>query len=135
AYAWTDSHLSGFVFTDSEGNRTTLVERYDPLWQTAISSHVHEGTQLTYIYDFGDEWVHHIVEKRLFVDEENNLPYCTHIEGERPPEDIGGIAGYEYYRSVLADPTHPEYKELKAFGERDWGAKLNPVAIQNGVKI
>ncbi len=54
------------------------------------------GDQFTYIYDYGDYWLHEIrVEKVENASQEGILPKC--IEGKRgcPPEDCGGAIGYE----------------------------------------
>ena len=31
----------------------------------------------------------------------------------RPPEDVGGVGGYEQFLEVIDDPDHPEYRETK----------------------
>ncbi len=36
-----------------------------------------------------------------------------------PWEDRGGVWGYDHLLEVLADPSHPEHKEQKAWFEGD----------------
>ena len=63
-----------------------------------------------YEYDFGDDWQHEIVlEKILPADPGQMLPVC--IDGKRacPPEDIGGVWGYEGILEALQNPQNPEY--------------------------
>jgi hypothetical protein len=68
----------------------------------------------TYIYDFGDDWLHKIVLEKIT---EDTLEKAELLKGEGkcPPEDCGGFPGYENLKEALADPAHPEHRELK-----DW---------------
>lgn len=38
-------------------------------------------------------------------------------EGACPPEDVGGIQGYEEFLRVWNDPKHPEHEEMRQWGE------------------
>ncbi len=65
-----------------------------------------------YTYDFGDDWVHDIVvEKVLDPDPSTAYPRCTGGKRAAPPDDCGGIWGYEELVEVLADPAHPEHEK------------------------
>jgi hypothetical protein len=69
-----------------------------------------EGDKFTYEYDFGDDWQHEIkIEKVLPPDPKQKLPVC--IKGKRacPPEDIGGVWGYEEFLEAIKDPNHDEH--------------------------
>jgi len=78
-----------------------------------------EGARFTYTYDFGDNWEHVIdVEKILDEDADGQYPRC--VDGQRacPPEDVGGVWGYEAFLEVMRDPKHPEHEErLEWVGE------------------
>lgn len=66
-----------------------------------------------YEYDFGDGWEHDIkVEDVLVAQEGQTYPTC--IGGERacPPEDCGGIWGYEEFLAAVADPDPEEHDSL-----------------------
>jgi len=68
--------------------------------------------KIRYTYDFGDDWVHDIVvEKVLAPDPSTGLPRCTGGRRAAPPDDCGGIWGYEQLLEVLADPAHPEHED------------------------
>lgn len=78
---------------------------------------------LTYLYDFGDDWIHSIkVGGTTDAEPGQNYPRLTDITGTCPPEDIGGPPGYEMFAEAMANPKHPEHNELK-----DWyGGAFDP---------
>jgi hypothetical protein len=72
-----------------------------------------EGDRFIYVYDFGDNWEHEIkVEKAL--PPEPGIKYPRLLKGKRacPPEDVGGVWGYEEFLEAIRDPGHPEHKEM-----------------------
>jgi len=79
-----------------------------------------EGDRFLYEYDFGDSWEHEIlVEKILPPDPKVRYPIC--LEGERacPPEDVGGVWGYEEFLEAIKNPDHSEHEDyLEWVGER-----------------
>jgi len=78
---------------------------------------------LTYLYDFGDDWQHKIkASAPKENDQAQSYPRLTNIQNTCPPEDIGGPPGFDMFKEAMADPKHPEHKELK-----DWfGKKFDP---------
>jgi hypothetical protein len=72
------------------------------------------GTSFRYVYDFGDNW-RHVVEIERVLALETAPRHGTCIAGARarPPEDVGGISGYEQFVAVLADPEDPEHSDMK----------------------
>ena len=82
-----------------------------------------EGASFIYEYDFGDDWRHVITVEEIEPLTPNSLaPRC--LDGARacPPEDCGGIGGYEHLLEALRDRRHPEHKELRAWA----GAHFDP---------
>ena len=76
-------------------------------------------TSLTYVYDFGDDWRHTLTIEEVRP-AEPGVDYPRLVDGERaaPPEDCGGMPGYFEFVHAIADRTHPQHKELKAwYGE------------------
>ncbi|RZN35652.1 MAG: plasmid pRiA4b ORF-3 family protein [Methanosarcinales archaeon] len=72
-----------------------------------------EKQSAEYTYDFGDDWKHRVLlEKILPKDEDATYPVC--IKGKRacPPEDCGGVWGYEELLEALHDPDSAENEEL-----------------------
>ena len=82
-----------------------------------------EKDAIVYEYDFGDGWEHKIeLEKILPFDPKTTLPIC--IKGKRacPPEDVGGVWGYEEFLQAINDPNHPEHESYL-----DWvGGEFDP---------
>lgn len=81
--------------------------------------------EIKYLYDFGDSWEHIIlIENILESDSDKKLiPVCIGGENACPPEDCGGIGGYEEILEIKKNKKHPQYKELIA----DWlGEKFDP---------
>ena len=85
-----------------------------------------KGQKFTYEYDFGDGWLHTILlEKRLPVEEGHSYPVCIKGKGACPPEDVGGIWGYQNFLEAMADPDHEEHAEFL-----DWyGEEFDPKAF------
>ena len=82
-----------------------------------------KGASFIYEYDFGDSWQHVITVEEIEPWTPNSLaPRC--LDGARacPPEDCGGIGGYEHLLEALRDRRHPEHKELRAWA----GAHFDP---------
>ena len=121
AMGWTDSHLHAFAVGDSWHDRglerfameggedegfldagpevpETLV-RLDELLQEV-------GDVLLYTYDFGDGW-DHTLRLGAVLPRPDGAPAarCMAGEGACPPEDCGGIYGYQEILLGAADPT------------------------------
>lgn len=72
-----------------------------------------EGCTFSYEYDMGDSWVHQLVVEQVLPRQEGvRYPVC--IDGERacPPEDCGGVPGYEELVEAMRDPEHERHEEL-----------------------
>jgi len=84
-------------------------------------------SKIKYEYDFGDSWLHTIEVQKTDLVPEKGVVYPHCLTGKRacPPEDCGGVWGYERLLEVLADPRHGEYKDVI-----EWvGEDFNPEAF------
>ena len=70
------------------------------------------GTKLTYTYDFGDDWEHVIaVEGTVPREDASIYPRCVGGRRKAPPEDCGGIWGYQELLEILDNPAHEEHED------------------------
>ena len=70
-------------------------------------------TAFTYTYDFGDDWRHSIViEEVLPADPATDYPRFVDGARRAPPEDVGGLPGFEEFLEAIAKPRHPEHKSV-----------------------
>ncbi len=86
---------------------------------------------LKYEYDFGDGWMHEIVLQKIHPKVDGDT-YPFFIDGERncPPEDCGGIYGFEHFVRVMADPDHEQHQELLEWhGEPYDPAHFDPMVV------
>jgi hypothetical protein len=84
-----------------------------------------KGFSFIYEYDFGDGWRHVITVERIEpLTQDMYVPRC--LDGARacPPEDCGGIGGYEHLLTALRDPRHPEHKEMRAWAGTHFDPEL-----------
>jgi hypothetical protein len=127
AMGWLDYHLHLFEVIDpSTGMKMEIgipEEEYGeyggtiPGWKKKISDYfTMENRKADYTYDFGDNWEHKIeLENILPREEDIKYPIC--IKGKRacPPDDCGGIWGYEDLLEIIGDPDHEEHEEMSVW--------------------
>ena len=92
-----------------------------------------EGDWMLYEYDFGDGWRHEIVVEKIVPTDVVRKPIC--LEGERhcPPEDVGGVPGYENFLDTIFDPTNEEFKHLMSWAGGPFQAEEFDLAAVNGI--
>jgi hypothetical protein len=122
AMGWTNSHLHQFEIKGKLYGDPMLMEEnfeemdYRDSTKTLVSDIVpRSGKRISfkYEYDFGDSWEHEVLfEGCPPVEKGKKYPLC--VEGERacPPEDVGGIWGYQEFLTAIADPKHEQHSEL-----------------------
>ena len=116
AMGWLDYHLWEF---EARGRRYGLPDREWPDDTLSAARNVKLKTlldrgvrQLNYLYDMGDSW-EHIVTVEAIEDGQPGVKYPRYIDGARraPPEDVGGIPGFEGFLEAIADPKHLEHDQ------------------------
>ena len=68
-----------------------------------------KGDKIQYEYDFGDSWYHTIKLEKVLDEYDGTLPVCTDGALNSPPEDIGGVPGFEEFKKAIKNPSHPEH--------------------------
>lgn len=116
---WTNSHLHQFIY-DGEYYTKKLPDEmmmddfgidYENMKVSDFLSH--EKDKMIYEYDFGDGWQHNVLlEKILEPDPKQFYPVCIKGKMNCPPEDCGGLWGYDNMLEILSDPKHEEYENM-----------------------
>jgi hypothetical protein len=113
---WKNQHSYEFRLANdryTDATVSTADQYQDATAYTLADCGLQPGSQLLYLYDFGDGWLHRVVvEARSPLSPESPLPVCLDGEQACPPENSGGVWGYEGLLERLNDPDDPEYEEL-----------------------
>ncbi len=134
AMGWTNSHLNHFKVGEKHyGDPLLMDENFEEFGYldsttTKISDilpRTGKRFRFEYEYDFGDAWWHEVLfEGCVRAEPGRRYPIC--LEGERacPPEDVGGIPGYEEYQEAMAEPDHERHEEYMG-----WRGPFDPEAF------
>lgn len=119
AMGWTNSHLHSFLIQGQEYSMLVPNLGFDELdmrdEQPVKLSKVFTGEKFKffYTYDFGDSWEHEVLlEKVLTAESDAQYPVCIKAKRACPPEDCGGVWGYQDFLEAIKDPDHPEHESL-----------------------
>jgi len=125
---WLGGHLHEFVIGRDNYGPTDMADLDHIVDEEGVTLRDALGAKktFTYVYDYGDDWRHKVkVEKIVTLDAPIDRGVCIGGENACPPEDVGGPPGYEEFLSALADPKHPEHRDLKK-----WiGGSFDPTAF------
>ncbi|MFD1927996.1 plasmid pRiA4b ORF-3 family protein [Sporosarcina siberiensis] len=149
AFGWQDSHLHGFTIYDKPQNGKKLIKSlvcHEELLSDAgevstilekgikLSEYIPKYEQLTYTYDFGDEWKHVIEVEKMIENHEFNYAVCLDGKGNTPPEDVGGEHGYDHYINVLKNPKDDDFEYLTKWGRMQGYMDFDKDAINRALK-
>lgn len=128
AFGWHGGHLHVFDTVYGQFGRADrdLGHRSDgPVTLEQVAPAVKD--KFRYTYDFGDDWEHEIlVEKATPADPAATYPAVVGGRRAAPPDDCGGIWGYQDLIEVLADPNHPEHQERLEWLGLDDASQFTP---------
>lgn len=132
AMGWHDCHLHAFRIVESESGRVEEIGIPDedgelditPGWERRISKYFSaDNNKAEYEYDFGDSWQHDVVLEAVVSREARRYPRCTGGERACPPEDCGGIHGYQELLEALSSPSHPEHETMSTWVGEDFDSE------------
>ncbi|TQC44072.1 plasmid pRiA4b ORF-3 family protein [Rhodococcus sp. WS4] len=126
AFGWEDCHLHEFSAGPASSGGPVFIPAEDIAHRALVGPAVAEeevllgslltsvGDQLTYRYDFGDDWTHHIVVESV-GDSDPDSPAALCLDGRSmaPCEDSGGPWGWANKIETSADPHHQEHLEIR----------------------
>ena len=82
--------------------------------------------------DFIDNWQHKIELEKIIDDYEFGYPTILEGEGACPPEDVGGVPGYEEFLRVWNDQEDAEHEEMRQWGENQYYRPFD-IAFRNNL--
>lgn len=150
---WEDAHLHSFE-RDGVIYETPVPADMD-MFAGASTRPVHDERKITldqvltkarqkldYTYDFGDDWLHKITLEKLLPDESaigkakpKRIAICVDGANAAPPEDCGGLPGFENLKEALADPKHPEHDDMvEWYGDEFDAAEFSVASINDDLK-
>lgn len=129
---WDGGHLWEFT----AGNRRFIPVDDNPDDLDPSAFHLYDvvsrkGQVIRYLYDFGDSWEHKLKmeDSQYFLpDGEKRKAGCVAGARACPPEDIGGVWGYEDFCKVMTKPRSKRYKEMMEWytGDSEDGEPFDP---------
>lgn len=128
AFGWSDYHLYSFApngllsrpsfeYPSKEADYQSVSSRTTKV--AAIFEQ--EGDQFTYTYDFGDNWEHLITVEEVFDEKTATSATLLSGRGKCPPEDCGGVSGYQNFLKVLRNPMDPDYDSMRTWAGLSYG--------------
>lgn len=137
SFGWTDTHVH--LFSTDGPYRGDVYRPAHP--ESMDEGELDESTvslgdvlsggakKLTYVYDFGDDWVHDIQVEKAMDSAGEDLPVCTGGKGAAPEEDSGGIWGWMDKVEAANDPSHEEHADVREWLGLDPGESIDPKAF------
>ena len=91
------------------------------------------GSKFFYEYDMGDSWGHEVRVEAIITSAvaEPQYPECLAGAGACPPEDCGGIGGYEDLLAAVCDPKHEQHDEMVEWVGEDFDPDVFDLAQVN----
>lgn len=125
---WENSHLHQF---EKDNILYTMKIEGDVFWNekkkkdykdlivSDLLTKKHE--KVTYEYDYGDRWEHDIfLEEIIAADPNIKYPFCVEGKMSCPPEDCGGIHGYQDILKIMRNPENKFYENYKDWLDEDF---------------
>ena len=136
---WNDCHLHEFLLGSKcytanpefkeDGEKTS---RY-----RLVNLIKEKGQTFGYLYDFGDDWLHEIILEDSEYQNQKLKSEVRCLDGARacPPEDVGGLPGYDGFCDTMKNPCSEGYDEfLDWYGEIFDSEKFDIATVNKRLK-
>jgi len=134
---WTDSHLHFFrtkfgTYEPLSEDGDTMPESMDEAEFSLDQLVGKKGDRASYMYDFGDSWDHDLVVKAIVpCAKRRRRAECILGEMACPPEDVGGVPGYQALCEAMAKgPVAEKNRYLDWLGEEFDAKAFDQQAVQ-----
>lgn len=128
SFGWSSCHLH--EFEQGLNRYMPLDAEFSEMFDEAFDDRrfklrriLKEGARLRYLYDLGDSWQHAIAVETIEPCDFTGS-WCEVLDGARacPPEDVGGVPGYQHFLQSIQQPTKDDGREAL-----DWaGGSFDP---------
>jgi hypothetical protein len=125
AMGWFDSHLHLFVIKGKEYVDYQIWDDEDGMADenrmTLKKAKLAVGDTFSYVYDMGDYWSHTVeVLERTSVLPEKAGSWVLDGANACPPEDVGGVHGYEEFIIAMANPNDEHHQQFRTWCGHDF---------------
>ncbi|MGP1593490.1 MAG: plasmid pRiA4b ORF-3 family protein [Prevotella multiformis] len=137
---WCETHLHQFVAKRGKAVDLYVTSIHNPKGFQAVAGRYHDGgrvtvgeilkkvkDKVTFEYDYGDGWEHTVTLTGI-ADYAGSEKQVTLLDGKRacPPEDCGGVWGYQEICELMKDPASQDARE-----RLEWlGYRFDPERFQ-----
>ncbi|RCW46659.1 MULTISPECIES: plasmid pRiA4b ORF-3 family protein [unclassified Halanaerobium] len=86
--------------------------------------------RIKYIYDYGDNWQHYLETEKIIEDYKSNQPTFLEGDGTAPPEDVGGVGGFDEFMQIISNPEHEDYESMLEWAKNQRFKEYDPEEIK-----
>jgi len=129
AMGWDGGHMHLFHLGKTDyGETHPELEHVEDQWEVRLCDVAPKAKKrFVWEYDMGDTWLHEIFVEKIDPAAPPLKGAAVCLAGARacPPEDCGGVYGYEDFLKAVRDPKHESHEEML-----EWiGGEFDPEAF------
>ncbi len=91
-----------------------------------IDNYLETYKVISYDYDFGGGWNFQIMLEEIVDDYYFGYPTLLDGAENSPPEDVGGISGFEDFKGAYYDENHPDHEATLKWAKTVFYTEYNP---------
>lgn len=99
-----------------------------------IDDYLKKYKEIRYTYDFGDNWNFIIKLERIVDDYHFGFPTLLDGTHTAPPEDVGGIYGFNKFLEAFRDKNNPNHEDMKFWAKSLSFKEYDPILINIRLK-